>query len=480
MESYGLLLAWQAYEDGPDSIAASWDGSSTLKPQPYPAYLRQLSVLIAALSLLEGMTDKPARAYSATVTTRGTEALATEALAMPDATSRDHPVLAPEAAAPKVVGADLAVPQAEIVAPPAVLEPSATMPQPDPALSAQTRPDPPTVVHAPVVQTNNAAPQGEPISDLPAAALSALAATHRSPPEALPAVETAIDRAPAATVLRALAAAAAPAPLLLAQIVPDKTLPVNSQVGNCGTACTVINGGTVRGPNLFHSFQQFSIPTGGEAYFNNAAQIQNILTRVTGGSLSNIDGLIRANGIANLYLLNPNGIVFGPHASLNIGGSFVATTAHSVQFPDGSAYSAVNPQAPLLLAVNLVPGVQFGAIAPGSTITNRGNLTTGQDLTLVADQLDLQGQLVAGKDLTLKAQQTLQARDSATTPLIVNAGRDLLVQGNQTVDIFALNHPDSGLFSGRNLVLRSANTVGGDAHYFAGGSLRIEQLDGSL
>jgi hypothetical protein len=56
----------------------------------------------------------------------------------------------------------------------------------------------------------------------------------------------------------------------------------------------------------------------------------------------------------------------------------------------------------------------------------------------------------------------------------------LLVQGNQRVDIFALNHPDSGLFSGGNMVLRSASAVGGDAHYWSGGNFRIEQLEGSL
>ncbi|MGA7935560.1 MAG: filamentous hemagglutinin N-terminal domain-containing protein, partial [Kovacikia sp.] len=87
------------------------------------------------------------------------------------------------------------------------------------------------------------------------------------------------------------------------QIIPDATLPVNSIAPPGCTVCT-ITGGTERGVNLYHSFQQFSIPIGGAAYFNNGLQIQNILTRVTGTSLSNIDGLLRANGTANLFLLN--------------------------------------------------------------------------------------------------------------------------------------------------------------------------------
>jgi filamentous hemagglutinin family protein len=203
-----------------------------------------------------------------------------------------------------------------------------------------------------------------------------------------------------------------------AQIVPDNTLPVNSTVTPGCTVCT-IDGGTVRGANLFHSFREFGVPTGGEAYFNNGLQIQNILTRVTGNSISNIDGVLRANGGANLFLLNPNGIIFGRNASLNVGGSFLATTANAIGFGNLGFFSAEAPNTPTpLLTVN-PSALLFNQLTPAA-ITSQSIAPAG---------LDPIGQ--------------------ATYGLRVPDGRSLLlVGGDISVDGLGIGNPVNGVNAG--------------------------------
>ncbi|MBD1858829.1 MULTISPECIES: filamentous hemagglutinin N-terminal domain-containing protein [Leptolyngbya] len=157
----------------------------------------------------------------------------------------------------------------------------------------------------------------------------------------------------------------------VAQVLPDSSLATTVQTPN--NLDFTIDGGTRSGNNLFHSFNRFSVPTNGSASFNNATDIQTIFARVTGGSASHIDGLLNTNGTASLFLLNPSGILFGANARLNIGGSFVGTTANSIQFADGTEFSAVNSSNPPLLTMSVPIGLQMGQNPGSITIQGQGN-----------------------------------------------------------------------------------------------------------
>jgi filamentous hemagglutinin family protein len=175
------------------------------------------------------------------------------------------------------------------------------------------------------------------------------------------------------------------------QVSPDGTL--STTVTSPDSLNFTINNGNRVGGNLFHSFREFSVPNGGSAVFQNPLDVQNIITRVTGGSLSQINGLIQSQGSANLFLLNPAGIFFGPNARLSIGGSFFATTADSLLFDNGFEFSATNPQAPPLLTVNIPVGLRFRD-NPGN-ITNQAALSPqvppGQTFALIGGDVNFDG-----------------------------------------------------------------------------------------
>jgi filamentous hemagglutinin family protein len=203
------------------------------------------------------------------------------------------------------------------------------------------------------------------------------------------------------------------------QVRPDAS--VNTLVNTTNGLDFVITGGGTAGTNLFHSFSEFSVPTGGSAQFDNAATVRNIFSRVTGGSVSNIDGLIQANGSANLFLLNPNGILLGPNATLNIGGSFIGTTASAIKFADGTEFSATNPTPLLTMSVPI--GLQFGS-HPGQ-IAIAGEETQPTVLQLAPQQ----SFLLAGNDIQIN-----------NTGIIIPGGRiDLAgIAGSGVVDLLPI------------------------------------------
>ncbi len=183
-----------------------------------------------------------------------------------------------------------------------------------------------------------------------------------------------------------------------AQIVPDRTLKSEGSVVTPNVPINAlpadrIDGGAVRGDNLFHSFSEFNVGEGQRVYFNNPTASVNIFSRVTGTNPSNILGTLGViNGNATLFLINPNGIIFGPNATLDVSGSFVASSSDSLVFKNGFEFSATNPEVPPLLTINIPVGLQFRKFA-GSITNESGVLEVkpGKTLALVGGDVTLRG-----------------------------------------------------------------------------------------
>lgn len=167
------------------------------------------------------------------------------------------------------------------------------------------------------------------------------------------------------------------------QIVPDRTVGT-TVTPNVETNTDRVDGGTIRGSNLFHSFQEFNIESGRGVYFSNPEGIINIFTRITGSNPSNINGILGILGNANLFLLNPNGIVFGAGARLDLKGSFVATTADRINFADRTFFSASDPQAPPLLTIGTPIGLQFGSNPGAIAVQGAGHNARLSDVARVS------------------------------------------------------------------------------------------------
>ncbi|AFZ37927.1 filamentous hemagglutinin family outer membrane protein [Stanieria cyanosphaera PCC 7437] len=185
---------------------------------------------------------------------------------------------------------------------------------------------------------------------------------------------------------------------VLSQIVPDNTLGNESSVVNTRDATSdKIDGGAIRGQNLFHSFQEFNVDAGRGVYFANPDAVTNIFSRVTGNNVSNILGTLGVDGAANLFLINPNGIIFGEGASLDVQGSFAATTADGIEFGEQGNFSADNPESPGLLTIN-PSAYLFNQIAPGAisnnSIANNNiglQIQPGNNISLIGGNVSFNG-----------------------------------------------------------------------------------------
>ncbi len=381
-------------------------------------------------------------------------------------------------------------------------------------------------------------------------------------------------------------------------ILPSQAQPIAPATDGTGTSISPngnrydITGGSLSGDNanLFHSFSQFGLDAGQVANFVSQPNIHNIFSRVVGGNVSRINGIIQVTGgNSNLFLMNPAGIIFGSNASLNVPASFTATTATGIGFgagwfnamgksnytslvgsPNAFAFTTEQPGAIINsgnLSVNsgsltllggtvvstgqlsapsgqitlaTVPGeslvrlsqqgqllslevkpltdaqtppgnwilpvatlpqlltggsgsnatglrvnsngqveltgsgvaVVNGDVAAKSVSAQTATLSSNRNLTLIESQL-----LTTG-DLNLLAQARLCVRDSLENFFNAEAGGNLYIQGNQGIDILALNYAQPAFRSGGNLSLatNSDNGISADANFSSGGNFSIFNL----
>ncbi len=277
----------------------------------------------------------------------------------------------------------------------------------------------------------------------------------------------------------------------IAQIVPDSTLGAESSrlvpdtINNLPS--NRITGGATRGSNLFHSFREFNIKIGEGAYFANPSNISNIFTRVTGGQPSNILGTLGVQGNANLFLINPRGLIFGPNARLDLRGSFVASTADSIVFNNGFEFSSTTGQTSPLLTVNIPVGLRFrdnpGTIVNQSTATGTVNLPAtspvpipitervglavdkGQTLALIGGDIQ-----IPGGNLTASGGQILLG--SVASPGLV----DLALTSSSQQGSLSLNYGNIQNFGNiqiSNSTLINTSGIGGGRVELKGGNIGI-------
>ena len=237
------------------------------------------------------------------------------------------------------------------------------------------------------------------------------------------------------------------APLVNADIVLDGTLGSSGALSGPDYVIEQTQGRT-SGTNLYHSFERFNLSSIESATFTGDNSIQNIFSRVTGGSLSSIDGALNVDiPDANFYFLNPAGVIFGPNASINIDGSFNVSTADYLRFADGGRFDATHPsQSVLSVAAPSAYGFlggDNGIIRINGDDTNSYTglvMTNGESAMLVAPSILLDSARLKAPvgSITLAAVSgagELQVGTNGAPPHGMNMQGDITLRNNSFVDV---------------------------------------------
>lgn len=259
--------------------------------------------------------------------------------------------------------------------------------------------------------------------------------------------------------MKALIAAAISAACMDAALAQIAGNGLGTSVSQAGGAWT-ISAGTQVGGNLFHSFSAFSVPTSSSATFTGPGSVQHIIGRVTGPNASSIDGLLRsAIPGADLWLINPKGVTFGPNASLDVSGSVHISTADYLQLGSSGQFNATNPGASMLSSA---PPSAFGFLGTPAPIAVNGSILTaanGKGLSLVGGAITLTGATLqaAGGDISLTSQADIHA---VASTLDVSNGP---MPASGSIRIVG------GHFTATNMTIRADNSGTAD-----GGAIRID------
>lgn len=296
-------------------------------------------------------------------------------------------------------------------------------------------------------------------------------------------------------------------PKAAAESIPDNSLGIESStvtptVINGRPASLIQGGATRRKATLFHSFETFNVSEDQAVYFDNPSGIRTIVSRVTGNDPSNIAGTLGlwnrmagTLGNADLFFINSRGIAFGPKAALDLNGSFVASTATSVNFGDEYQFSTIHPSSPPLLTINIPTGLQLSM--PGATISSQAAFNAplqtfglavapGNTLALVGGNVAIQGGTIIAPEGRIELGGILSGEVGLQPGLRgwkldysqVKNFQDILVDQQSTIGANGIGGGEIHL-QGKNIVINNLSRLFATVNFGfdPGGPLAIDATD---
>ncbi len=269
------------------------------------------------------------------------------------------------------------------------------------------------------------------------------------------------------------------APLIHAQVVLDGTLGSSGALSGPDYRISA-DLGKQAGTNLFHSFNQFDINTGETATFTGSDTVSNIISRVTGGSGSWIDGALRSEiPGANLYLLNPHGVMFGPNSSLDISGSFHVSTADYLRLGENGRFDAALPENSILTAD---PPSAFGFLADetyGISVEGTLNVSEGQTLSLTGGNIEITGGQLAAQSghidiASVASPGEIRPADTGFDISAFERHGEISLSGSAVLNVSGNRAGDIHIRGGRFLISDVGSAVASMTGYEDGGGIDIE------